>query len=115
MFFCCHIVSISLYRAFVFLKNWIFVNLGPTRTASLNEGREGSVRKLMGNFQMNFMEWEFFVVLANDVYENTSAINDGNGEQRIIRLFFWWYRNEFFLDLTNSNLLSTQEQNKISR
>lgn len=27
--------------------NFFFVDLGPTRTASLNEGREGSVRKLM--------------------------------------------------------------------
>ncbi len=96
MFLCCNIVSILLCRVFVFLKNWIFVNLGPTRTASLNDGREGSVRKLMGNFQMNFMEWELFVVLANDVYENTSAINDGNGEKELLDYFFGDIEMSFF-------------------
>jgi len=30
----------------------------------------------------------FCFVLANDVYENTSAINDGNGEKELLDLIF---------------------------
>jgi hypothetical protein len=57
--YCFSVVIQSLFRCVVCFFSWeieVFFVLGTTRTVSLNDGREGSVRKLMRNFQMNFME-----------------------------------------------------------
>jgi hypothetical protein len=76
----------------------------------MNEGREGSLRKLM-NGRISNRNSVF--ILANDVYENVSAINEANGKQefivlRRVRIFM-------ILDVNNANLLSAQEQNKNPR
>jgi hypothetical protein len=46
----------------------------------------------MEDFVIDFMEWDI-VFLANDVYENMSAINEVNGKRE---LFIVWFMNEFF-------------------
>jgi len=76
----------------------------------MNEGREGSIRKLMEDLEMK--ENSFFFFLANDTYESVSAINEGNGK---LELLFCGELEMNFLDLIYPNLLLTQEQNKNSR
>jgi hypothetical protein len=77
----------------------------------MNEGREGSIRKLI--------QWEKFqikiegFVLANDVYENISAINEANGKRKFI--IDRRVSNFMILDVAHGNLLPTHEQNKNSR
>jgi hypothetical protein len=76
----------------------------------MNEGREGSLRKLI-NGRISNRNSVF--ILANDVYENVSAINDANGKQEFIVLR--QVRMFMILDVNNANLLSAQEQNKNPR
>jgi hypothetical protein len=75
----------------------------------MNEGREGSIRKLTEDLEMK--ENSFFF-LANDTYESVSAINEGNGK---LELLFCDELEMNFLDLIYPNLLPMQEQNKNSR
>lgn len=54
--------------------------LGPTRATTLNDEREGSIRK----YKTHRIEERCIVLylLENDMHENVNASNDGNGEQR---------------------------------
>lgn len=70
------------------------------------------VKEVYVSTRTRILSTRTLVVLANDVYENMSAINENNGKSIVRSGFCLSFVSR--LDPSNANLLSTQEQNKNS-